>query len=68
MGYWNQGRDGTSLHTEDTGLIWGDAPADVMDEALFGIRVLFSAHVGRPPTADEIRAGLEFALSAEATS
>jgi hypothetical protein len=62
MGYWNQGRDGTSLHTEDTGLIWGDAPADVMDAAVRQINAAFIADIGRPATADEIRAGLEFAL------
>ena len=34
MGYWNQGADGSSLHTEETGLIWGDSPADVFDAAI----------------------------------
>ena len=62
MGYWNSGKDGSSLHLEKTGLIWGDRPADVIDESLERIYALFIEDVGRAPTADEIRSGLEFSL------
>ena len=33
MGYWNTAPDGASLQDNDTGLVWGDAPADLLDEA-----------------------------------
>ena len=62
MGYWNATRDGKSLQTEDTGLIWGDAPADVINMAIKEIRETFRKDLEREPTAGEIRSGLEFAL------
>ncbi len=36
MGWWNQGVDGSSLHVESTGLVWGDRPADEVYRLLFG--------------------------------
>lgn len=62
MGYWNAGRDGTSLRDEPTGLIWGDSPADAFDDAILAIAEAFERDVGRLPTAEELRAGLEFSL------
>lgn len=62
MGWWNSGADGSSLHFEDTGLIWGDQPADIIDTALDSIAECFAQVHGRPPTKDEVRAGLEFSL------
>lgn len=62
MGYWNQDREGHSLIVEDTGLVWGDAPADAIDDALAAIVSAFKEDVGRLPTKGEIRAGLEFSL------
>ena len=55
MGYWNQGADGTSLHRNKTGLIWGDSPADIVDDAI---------DIGREPTPEELRAGFAFSLNA----
>lgn len=64
MGYWNHGADGTSLHREDTGLIWGDGPADIVDDAIDTVIAKFTEDVGRPPTAEELRAGFAFSLNA----
>lgn len=62
MGYWNTNQQGSSLLTEDTGMYWGDAPADIMSAAIDKIRKTFREDVGREPTIGEIRAGMEFAL------
>lgn len=63
MGYWNQTREGMSLITKPTGLVWGDAPADAMDKMLTAVVTAFMEDLGRMPTEDEIRAGLEFSMS-----
>lgn len=63
MGYWSTNETGNSLVVENTGMVWGDAPADAMDEAIAVISKAFKNDVGRLPTKAEIRAGLEFALS-----
>lgn len=63
MGYWETNREGVSFAaSEGPQMIWGDAPADVMGDAVDAIVQTFTADVGRPPTKDEIRAGLEFNL------
>lgn len=60
MGWWNQLEDGESLVVEETGLIWGDEPADAIDNALDIIDKAFQEHVGRLPTSAELKAGLAF--------
>lgn len=65
MGWWNARRNGESLITEETGLVWGDTPADLMDHMLNEISAAFIEELGRPPTNGELRAGLEFALMQE---
>ena len=62
MGYWNQSETGASLVMEDTGLVWGDQPADAMDDALDRIIAFFKRDVGRLPTEAEVKAGLMFSL------
>lgn len=62
MGYWKTTRNGASLQTEDTGLVWGDAPADVLSGALDQIREIYRTELGREPLLGELRAGLEFSL------
>ena len=64
MGYWNQGADGTSLHRNKTGLIWGDSPADIVDDAIDMVRAKFTEDIGREPTPEELRAGFAFSLNA----
>lgn len=62
MGWWRAGRDGSSLHLEETGLVWGDGPADIMDDAIDQIAAEFRAAYGRKPSRIELEAGLLFAL------
>ncbi len=59
MGYWKQNEKGHSLQGE---MIWGDAPADIMDLALQEIIAAFQRDKSRSPTEDEIKAGLLFSL------
>ncbi|KKK64055.1 hypothetical protein LCGC14_2988060 [marine sediment metagenome] len=62
MGYWNQTEEGCSLVKDGTGLIWGDQPADAMDDALEKIIDHFRRDWERLPTKEEIMAGLLFSL------
>ena len=62
MGYWSQDKKGCSLQLKDTGLVWGDAPADIMGEALERIIQVFKRDLGHMPTKAEIKAGLLFSL------
>lgn len=62
MGYWQQTKDGHSLTMEDTGLIWGDQPADIMGAALDEIIRVFTRDRGCLPTEAEVKAGLMFSL------
>ena len=62
MGYWRQGEDGSSLHREETGLVWGDAPADIVDLAIGEIIIAFERDMGRKPLKAEIEAGIKFSL------
>jgi hypothetical protein len=63
MGWWRAGKDGSSLHAEDTGLVWGDGPADILDDAIEAIVAEFTGAYGRKPTQEELKAGLLFSLS-----
>jgi hypothetical protein len=62
MGWWRAGADGSSLHAEETGLVWGDGPADIMDDAIDKITDEFQAAYGRKPSRIELEAGLQFSL------
>jgi hypothetical protein len=64
MGWWRAGEDGSSLHAEETGLVWGDGPADIMDDALDKIVAEFRQDWGRKPSRIELEAGLRFSLGA----
>lgn len=66
MGWWNARRDGASLQLEETGLLWGDGPANVIDNAVDEIREQFRIEAGREPLVGELRAGLEFSLMGRA--
>jgi hypothetical protein len=61
MGYWRTDRAGVSFQDDGTG-IWGDGPADILGPAVDKIVAEFEEHVGRKPTAGEMRAGLNFTL------
>jgi hypothetical protein len=60
MGYWYATAEGRSLQFEDTGIIWGDEPADIMGDALDDIIDVFVRDRGRVPTEQELIAGVRF--------
>lgn len=62
MGYWKQSEEGASLQCKGE-LTWGDAPADIMGNALREICDVFLFDRDRLPTEEEVKAGLLFSLS-----
>jgi len=60
VGWWHADEHGWSLQPAPTGLLWGDEPADIMDEALDKISAAFKAEWGRTPTRDELVSGVLF--------
>lgn len=58
MGWWNAAPNGASLLTEETGLVWGDGPADSLDFAIDDVVKSYQERLGRKPTVDELTAGL----------
>lgn len=62
MGYWSTDAEGHSFATHDPELVWGDSPADIMDDALAQIVKVFKQDVGREPSKAEVIAGVKFSL------
>ena len=62
MGYWSQNKQGHSFATDDGEMIWGDGPADHIDDGIAQAIFRFTEDVGRPPTFAELKAGLSFSL------
>lgn len=62
MGWWRADEEGGSLHLEETGMIWGDEPADIMSDALKKIFEAFKQDYGRMPSERELKGGLLFSL------
>jgi hypothetical protein len=63
MGYWSTNSQGHSFvepHIEGGDMMWGDAPADAMDDALTEIIAAFRSDLGRAPSLEELKAGLLF--------
>lgn len=69
MGWWTQNEHGHSFaHAEgDEELLWGDGPADILDDAIAKIAKEFEGIENRRPTKAEMRAGLEFSLGGKET-
>ncbi len=63
MGWWRGGMDGSSLHMKETGLVWGDRPADLIDGAIEQIIIAFQEEWDRKPLKQEIISGLLFSLA-----
>ena len=63
MGWWSTNKEGASLLVEQTGMLWGDSVADIVDDAVDKIVTVFKEDVGRPPTKDELVAGFRFSLN-----
>lgn len=61
MGYWNATTEGASLALEDTGMYWGDTPADILGDAVDAINQAFKTDLGKSVTLEELQAGLLFA-------
>lgn len=59
MGWWNSDRDGMSF-APNSEMLWGDAPADAMCDALEIIIREFQQEWGRVPTMEELISGLKF--------
>lgn len=59
MGWWSADEEGNSLQA-DGSLVWGDEPADRMDDALDAIERSFVKEQGRKPTLAELQNGLLF--------
>lgn len=65
MGYWATNAEGHSFTDDESGeMMWGDAPADAMDDALEEIIKAFRADLGRAPSLGELKAGLLFSAQA----
>jgi len=64
MGWWSTNKEGHSFAENDgNGMVWGDAPADVIDNAVAEIVKIFREDWGRPPIKDELIAGVRFSLA-----
>ena len=61
MGWWSQSEEGVSF-AEGSELVWGDGPADIIDEALAEIDKEFEDAYGRKPTNVELLAGFKFSI------
>jgi hypothetical protein len=59
MGYWTGSVVGDIT---GEGLVWGDQPADIVDDAVERAIEVFTEDIGRKPTKKELREGLEFYL------
>lgn len=66
MGWWGQDSEGHSLlppgDPSEIG-VWGDEPADIIDEAIHRIVELFLDEWKRPPTVEEMIAGIKFSTN-----
>lgn len=62
MGYWKTSPEGQSFD-RSSDLVWGDTPADAMDDALDLIREAFREDWLREPSAEELIAGLMFSIN-----
>lgn len=63
MGWWEQSEEGHSFagHERDPEpFMWGDTPADIIDDALWKIKAAFIKDLGRLPSIGELMAGLTF--------
>jgi hypothetical protein len=65
MGFWDQNEKGASFTKafDGTDMIWGDGPADIVEEMLPRIVREFEEGVGRKPSKAEIIAGIMFSIA-----
>ena len=66
MGWWSQDEQGHSFASAESGeMMWGDGPADILDNALDEIVKEFKREFDRRPTRAELLAGMKFSLGGE---
>ncbi len=65
MGYWDTNEQGHSFEKSEGGeeLLWGDQPADIIDNAIWEIKVAFLRDIGRLPSVTEILSGIKFSTN-----
>ena len=56
MGYWRTTQAGESLQLDETGLIWGDQPADMIDDGMERLIARLYLEKHRLPTVGELDA------------
>lgn len=59
MGWWSTDESGVSF-VGDGEMMWGDGPADIIDNAIDEIEKAFLEGLGRKPTQDELISGMTF--------
>lgn len=67
MGWWEHGPEGHSFvrssDDDDNLMLWGDGPADIIDNAIHAIKIEFLRDLGRMPSKQEIIAGIMFSTA-----
>lgn len=67
MGWWEHGLEGHSFvrssDDDDNLMMWGDGPADEIDNAIHRIKIEFLRDLGRMPSKQEIIAGIMFSTA-----
>ena len=59
MGYWPEGKS----DTPENQMMWGDGPADIIDDAIWQIKIDFLRDLGRMPSKSEIINGIKFSTN-----
>lgn len=63
MGWWPQDIEGRSFASDENSIgLWGDGPADAIDNAIVEIYREFNECVGRQPTKQELISGFMFSV------
>lgn len=67
MGWWSQDNEGHSFADAMAGEtvvgVWGDEPADILDNALDAISEVFMGTWGRLPSRAEMESGIKFSMA-----
>lgn len=64
MGWWDTNEKGQSfIPSENEEMVWGDGPADILDDAISQIISEFQRVWDRKPTLAEMRAGFIFSVN-----
>ena len=61
MGWWGSDKDDDGV----MGIVWGDHPADILDEAIHDIVATFREDWNRNPTYQEMISGFDFSMCSD---